>query len=434
MIAPIFWFPAMRLFGRAAMPPAAEMLGGIPVTHPRMFYTPGIMIRHHWRMYRASLRRHLDQVVRDFRPDHVIAGFAYPDGAAVGALCGEAGIPWSVRVNGSDFRIRIRQAGFREMVLEVLREARWVFCPGSALKRDIAAAGIDAAKIVAFENGVDGESFKFRARDEALSLLSSIAPTSEFNVRSSTHASPKRFAGQAFDVLPSSSLLFVGNLLPVKGPDIMLEAFTEIVGRGTCDVERQQAVAAGEAGEVGEDKPNLSRPTSHVPRSTALTSADAPALGRSHAPRLFILGDGPMRKSLARRAGELGIANSVEFLGARPHDEVAGWMNAADCLCVTSRSEGMPNVVVEALASGLPVVASDVGECRNLLGDEPAARVVPVDSEGRADPVEFAMAACEVMAMNVDRVLLAEKYRGRFSWDAAARRILEAVGDGAKAG
>jgi colanic acid/amylovoran biosynthesis glycosyltransferase len=78
--------------------------------------------------------------------------------------------------------------------------------------------------------------------------------------------------------------------------------------------------------------------------------------------RLVIIGDGQLRARLDRRTKELAVP--VEFLGARPAEEVLRWMQRAAILCVPSQtarngdSEGLPTVVLEALASRLPVVAS----------------------------------------------------------------------------
>ena len=78
-------------------------------------------------------------------------------------------------------------------------------------------------------------------------------------------------------------------------------------------------------------------------------------------PLLISIGDGPLKPSLCSLAEKLGIADHARFLGKRPHKEIPLWMNAANLFCLPSLREGHPNVVVEALACGVPVVASNVG-------------------------------------------------------------------------
>jgi glycosyltransferase involved in cell wall biosynthesis len=73
-----------------------------------------------------------------------------------------------------------------------------------------------------------------------------------------------------------------------------------------------------------------------------------------------------MRARLESMARDLGIVDRVHFLGRRSRVEVALWMNRADVLCLSSRSEGMPNVVLEARASGLPVVTTPAGAIPEL--------------------------------------------------------------------
>ncbi|OVE74143.1 hypothetical protein BVX94_01420 [bacterium B17] len=123
VIAPVYWLPGRRL------PSKEEVIDGIKVTHPRVYYTPGILRNKHWKMYQCSIKKHLKATLDDFKPDHVIIGFAYPDAVAVAPLCREWGVKYSVRVNGSDFRLRVKQPGFREMVLNELNRAPRVFCP-----------------------------------------------------------------------------------------------------------------------------------------------------------------------------------------------------------------------------------------------------------------------------------------------------------------
>lgn len=103
-------------------------------------------------------------------------------------------------------------------------------------------------------------------------------------------------------------------------------------------------------------------------------------------PLLLVLGDGPQAAELAGLAGGLGIGGRVRFLGAV--DEVAPFLWAADLFVLPSRSEGMPNGLLEAMACGLPVVASDVAGTRDLLGDEEGGRLVP---PGNADALTAAL-------------------------------------------
>jgi glycosyltransferase involved in cell wall biosynthesis len=81
--------------------------------------------------------------------------------------------------------------------------------------------------------------------------------------------------------------------------------------------------------------------------------------------RFVIVGDGPLRHALRARAEALGVAGAVTFSGES--SEVDSILRRATLLWLTSRWEGMPNVVLEALASGVPVVATDVGGTRELI-------------------------------------------------------------------
>lgn len=83
---------------------------------------------------------------------------------------------------------------------------------------------------------------------------------------------------------------------------------------------------------------------------------------------LVLVGDGPERGALSKLATELGIADRVEFAGHR--DDVAQLLRAMDIFVLPSLSEGMSNTLLEALAAGLPVVASDVGGNREIVESE----------------------------------------------------------------
>ncbi|GGF43646.1 hypothetical protein GCM10011519_16880 [Marmoricola endophyticus] len=95
-----------------------------------------------------------------------------------------------------------------------------------------------------------------------------------------------------------------------------------------------------------------------------------------------IAGEGPQREALEALAARLGVSERLTFLGLR-HD-VPDLMAAADALVLSSRYEGTPNVVLEALAMGLPVIASDVGACRELLEGTEGEVVPPGDAAALA--------------------------------------------------
>ena len=93
-----------------------------------------------------------------------------------------------------------------------------------------------------------------------------------------------------------------------------------------------------------------------------------------------------MRERLAADCEAAGIADRVHFVGWRP--DVPELLAASDLLVLPSAWEGMPNVVLEAMASGLPVVASDVEGVRELLGAAGAEQTVPyADTQALAEAV-----------------------------------------------
>lgn len=83
--------------------------------------------------------------------------------------------------------------------------------------------------------------------------------------------------------------------------------------------------------------------------------------------KLMLVGDGEERHSLEGRVEELNLGSSVTFVGKVPNEKVTQYMAAADILVLPSLSEGFPNVALEAMAVGLPVVASMVGGLPELI-------------------------------------------------------------------
>ena len=104
-----------------------------------------------------------------------------------------------------------------------------------------------------------------------------------------------------------------------------------------------------------------------------------------------IVGDGPLRAELQRQAARLGLERAVAFLGER--QDVPDLLRAADVLWLTSQWEGLPNVVLEAGASGTPVIARDAGATREIVRHEVTGYLVR-----DRDPESFAAYTHDLLA------------------------------------
>ena len=114
---------------------------------------------------------------------------------------------------------------------------------------------------------------------------------------------------------------------------------------------------------------------------------DAVDIVRRNVPEVMLLlaGDGPDRPTIEQRIDDLDLAAHVRLLGAR--DDVPALMASSDVVVLASRWEGLPNVVLEAMAVRRPVVVTDVGGCAELVDDGRTGVVVPP-----ADPDRLAHA------------------------------------------
>jgi glycosyltransferase involved in cell wall biosynthesis len=133
--------------------------------------------------------------------------------------------------------------------------------------------------------------------------------------------------------------------------------------------------------------------------------------------QVYMVGDGPDRALIE---GAIQANNAASYIHALPgcaFDDVAVWMAAADLVTLPSYMEGCPNVVLEALASGRPVVATNVGGIPEILGDECGRLIPPRDSGALAQ----ALASVLDKAWNAEAICA----RGSRSWEAVAAELLE---------
>lgn len=150
---------------------------------------------------------------------------------------------------------------------------------------------------------------------------------------------------------------------------------------------------------------------------------------------LAVVGDGPYRPELTRLIAEQGLPRRVHLLGAR--NDVPGLLKTGDVFVFPSRTEGLPNALLEAMAAAMPIVTTDVPGCRDLIEAERTGLLVPVDDaaalaaglERILGNMEFGIrlgrAAAEHVARNLTRQQCFESYHSLY------RETLYSAGPGA---
>jgi glycosyltransferase involved in cell wall biosynthesis len=134
--------------------------------------------------------------------------------------------------------------------------------------------------------------------------------------------------------------------------------------------------------------------------------------------RLVMVGDG--EGSAACRVLAAGLGERVSFVGAEPHERIPLWLAACDALALPSWNEGMPNVVLEALACGRAVVASNVGGIPDVLDGYPHALVPP------REPAALALALERVLRSDYEPSAVAERL-ARPDWEGSARLLHQSL-------
>lgn len=133
---------------------------------------------------------------------------------------------------------------------------------------------------------------------------------------------------------------------------------------------------------------------------------------------LIVVGDGEERRTLEAMVVDYGLQSRVRFVGMRAPAEIPAWMAAADVVVLASRFEGHPNVVVEALASGRPVVATSVGGVPELITSENLGLTVEPD-----DPASLADAIGSALSREWDENAIRRAGNAR-TWDDVAEELV----------
>ncbi|TWT17247.1 glycosyltransferase family 4 protein [Luteimonas marina] len=323
--------------GPGGEPPA---LAHARTSHFTFWYPPGIGRSLHGLAWYASLLAQHGARLKRKRFDVLLASWGYPDAVGTAMLARRLGLPYVVKVHGSDLNVQAKFRLRRPQVAAALRGARAVVAVSAALSAEARALGVEDDRVHLLYNGVDGDRFFPGNRGDA-----------------------RRALGLPQDV---PIMLYAGNLKVSKGCIDLLEAFPAV-------------------------------------------------LERHPGARLVFVGGGAAA-ALNGRARELAIAENVLLAGPRPHHELADWMRAASLLCLPSHNEGVPNVVLEAMACGLPVVATRVGGIPEVL-PEYAGTMVPAH-----DRLALAQALDEALGTTWSIPAIVA-HASRFDWQDNVERL-----------
>lgn len=343
VVAPVPWFPirhaAFGTYATWASVPHEEARYGLRILHPRYPLLPKVGTHLHPFLMAARalpvLRRMIAQDSYDF--DLIDAHFYYPDGVAALLLGRWLGKPVVITARGSDLNFYPgRYPLIRRLIGWAARRAAASIAVSAALGKVLLELGAIPERVHVLPNGVDLEVFHPPANRDAL----------------------RRIWGLEGPVLVS-----VGNLVGLKGHDLVIEALASLPG--------------------------------HL---------------------LLIAGDGPDRRALETLAGRLGVADRVRFLGRMAHEGLAELYGIADVLILASSREGWPNVLLEAMACGTPVIASNVGGVPEIVTVQPAGLLLP---ERSATAITVAVRA---LLTSPPSRAATRTHAERFSWHEIVRR------------
>ena len=324
--------------------PASTQDWGVEVHYPRFHTIPRLGVR--WNP--ALIARAVLPLARRLHAaapfDLIDAQFFYPDGPAAARIARALGLPLSIKARGSDIHLWGALPFARLQMLDAARQAGGLLAVSAALRHDMAALGMDAAKIAVHYTGLDAALFHPRPRAQSRAAIADMVPAD------------------------GALLVSVGNLIPLKGQHLVIEALALLPGT-----------------------------------------------------RLGLAGKGPEEAALRALAQRLGLADRIHFPGAVPPERLATLLSAASAMVLPSEREGLANAWVEALACGTPLVITDVGGAREVAGSSQAGRIVSRDAraiaQGVAEVLQAATSQSEVAAQ-----------AQRFSWEANAAQLADHFG------
>ena len=314
VVAPLPWFPKMKTTDKRAIfseIPEEETMEGIKTYHPRYFLIPKIGRSLYGFLFYFGIINKVKEIYKKFPFDVIVGTWAYPDAFAAALVAKKMDKPLVVKVHGSDVNVMTNYFLRRKMIKFAFNRAFKITPVSYPLKDKIVSLGIPAAKVETIENGMNVTMFKKMDKKECRQTL-----------------------GLGSD---KKHVVYVGNLVPIKGIQFLVEAFK------------------------------------YLPKDVTLS----------------VVGDGELRPELEANVKRWQLEDRVYFFGRLPHDKIPYWLNAADIFCLPTLNEGCPNVILEAIACGTPIVATRIGPIPEMVSSPQSGEVVnPGDPKALADGIQ----------------------------------------------
>ena len=292
------------------------------------------------RLYALAVKKALKSLPSDWKPEALLVPWLFPDASGVNRVPELQGLPLLAVAQGSDVHQYLDMPARKKAILALGQRAH-IITRSEDLRQRLLKVGASAEKVTAVYNGVDTKTF---------------------------HPGDKMTARKVLG-LPQDRrlLLFVGNFLPVKGLDLLIQA-------------------------------------------AALLKQEIPL-------HLVLIGSGPLEAALKTLCETSGLGlDHVSFVGRKEASEVAEYMRAVDVVCLSSHNEGVPNVLLEAFASGRAFVSTHVGGISEITSAAPDCNFL---AKGR-ELTTYRHELSKALNPGVNEILLSS-YANQFSWPRCAQ-------------